>query len=187
MSYMRGDLLAKTRKLVKGLAKAEPVWLKAMEKSPPATFPRAENKLKQIVLPEDAYVNKFFQKHPDSKYEDAIKISSFDPPAARVFAWRVLELKGQGVGEEEAISVADMEYRGERKAKKKAYARLKQVSRLEGKKLPTANPFPSAIEGIQAEERKLVKERFHNPDAVEIVKKLKREHAEQMMDRRGRL
>lgn len=31
MSYMKGDLLTKTRKLVKGLAKAEPRWLKAME------------------------------------------------------------------------------------------------------------------------------------------------------------
>ena len=33
MSFMKGDLLTKTRKLVKGLAKAEPVWLKAMEQS----------------------------------------------------------------------------------------------------------------------------------------------------------
>lgn len=31
MSFMKGDLLTKTRKLVKGLAKAEPIWLKAME------------------------------------------------------------------------------------------------------------------------------------------------------------
>lgn len=32
-SYMRGDLLTKTRKLVKGLAKPAPKWLKAMEES----------------------------------------------------------------------------------------------------------------------------------------------------------
>lgn len=31
MLFMKGDLLTKTRKLVKGLAKAEPVWYKAME------------------------------------------------------------------------------------------------------------------------------------------------------------
>lgn len=36
------------------------------------------------------------------------RISSFDPPVARAFAWRVLELKGQGVGEEEAMAVADV-------------------------------------------------------------------------------
>ena len=31
MSFMKGDLLTKTKKLVKGLAKVEPLWLKAME------------------------------------------------------------------------------------------------------------------------------------------------------------
>lgn len=31
MSFMKGDLLTRTRKLVKGLAMAEPRWLKAME------------------------------------------------------------------------------------------------------------------------------------------------------------
>lgn len=36
MSYMRGDLLTKTRKLVKGLAKPAPAWLKAMEQSVPS-------------------------------------------------------------------------------------------------------------------------------------------------------
>ena len=32
MSFMKGDLLSKTRKLVKGFAKTEPVWLRSMEK-----------------------------------------------------------------------------------------------------------------------------------------------------------
>ncbi|CAN6344287.1 unnamed protein product, partial [Urochloa humidicola] len=100
MSYMRGDLLTKTRKLVKGLAKPAPTWLKAMEEAPPATFPRVDGKINKIELPEDVYVKKFFKKHPDSLYHDAIKISGFDPPPARVFAWRVLELKEQGVSEE---------------------------------------------------------------------------------------
>ena len=36
------------------------------------------------------------------------RISGFDPPPARVFAWRVLELKDQGVDEEEAMAVADV-------------------------------------------------------------------------------
>lgn len=36
------------------------------------------------------------------------RISSFDPPPARIFGWRVLELKEQGVGEEEAMAVADV-------------------------------------------------------------------------------
>ncbi|EYU22291.1 hypothetical protein MIMGU_mgv1a024539mg, partial [Erythranthe guttata] len=184
MSFMKGDLLSKTRKLVKGFAKSEPLWLKAMEKAPPATFPRAESKVKPISFPEDTYVNKFFQKHPDSKFEDAIKISGFNPPSARVFAWRVLELKEQGVADDEAMAVADMEYRAERKSKKKAYARLKQIARLQGKR-PPPNPYPSAIKEIQAEERKFVRDRFNNPDTFRIVNKLKQDKAIEMIERRG--
>lgn len=36
------------------------------------------------------------------------RISSFDPPPARIFGLRVLELKEQGVAEEEAMAVADV-------------------------------------------------------------------------------
>ncbi|KAF3617246.1 putative protein -like protein [Capsicum annuum] len=184
MSFMKGDLLNRTRRLVKGLAKAEPLWLKAMEEAPPATFPRAENKLQPISLPEDVYVKNFFQKHPESKHEDTIKISGFDPPPARVFGWRVLELKEQGVNEEEAIAVADMEYRAEKKGKKKAYSRLKKIARLQGRK-PPPNPYPSAIKEIQAEERPFVRDRFYNRDILKIVEKLKEERQAELQDRRG--
>ena len=36
------------------------------------------------------------------------RISGFDPPPAWVFAWRVLELKEQGVSEDDAMAVADV-------------------------------------------------------------------------------
>lgn len=36
------------------------------------------------------------------------RISGFDPPPARVFAWRVLELKKDGVNEDDAMAVADV-------------------------------------------------------------------------------
>ncbi|XP_031091782.1 uncharacterized protein LOC115996606 [Ipomoea triloba] len=183
MSFMKGDLLSRTRKLVKGFAKAEPVWLKAMEKAPPATFPRAEKKLNPITLPEDVYVKKFFRKHPNSKHEDAIKIRGFDPPPARLFGWRVLELKEQGLNEEDAMAVADMEYRSERKAKKMAYSRLKKIARLQGKE-PPPNPYPKAIEEIQEEEKPYVRDRFYNPDILRIVDKLKQERATEMQERR---
>ncbi|XP_043715441.1 uncharacterized protein LOC122663855 [Telopea speciosissima] len=185
MSFMKGDLLTKTRKLVKGLAKAKPVWLKAMEEAPPVTFPRTDGKVEKISLPEDIYIKKFFQKHPDSKYEDAIRFCGFEPPPARVFGWRVLELKEQGVSEEEAMAVADMEYRSEKKAKKQAYKRLKQIARLQGKK-PPPNPYPSAIKEIQAEERKYVRDRFFNPKIREVVQKLKEEKAAEMQERMSR-
>ncbi|XXG45269.1 hypothetical protein AAC387_Pa02g0395 [Persea americana] len=184
MSFMRGDLLAKTRKLVKGLAKAKPLWLKAMEEAPPVTFPRTDGKFEAITLPEDIYIKKFFKKYPESKYQDAIRFSGYDPPPARVFGWRVLELKEQGVSEEEAIAVADMEYRAEKKVKKNAFVRLKQIARLQGKK-PPPNPYPSPIKEIQAEERKYVHERFTNPKILEIVKKMKEEKAVEMQERWG--
>ncbi|KAK9910403.1 hypothetical protein M0R45_034368 [Rubus argutus] len=125
MSFMKGDLLTKTRKLVKGLANAEPVCFNAVYvimvfgnfRAPPPTFPSRADAIQRISLPEDVYIKKFFKKHPDSKHEDAIKISAFDPPPARIFGLRVLELKEQGVSEQEAMAVADMEYRAEKKGK----------------------------------------------------------------------
>ncbi|KAF9592329.1 hypothetical protein IFM89_014237 [Coptis chinensis] len=178
MSFMRGDLLTKTRKLVKGLAIARPTWLKPMEQNPPAALPRTNGKVKRVALPEDVYVKKFFQKHPDSLYHDAIKISGFDPPPARIFAWKVLELKEQGVSEDKAMAVADMEYGAEKKSKLQAYKRLKEIARLEGKK-PPPNPYPSAIKEIQAIERKYVHERFHSHRAHDIVREMKRQRDEE--------
>ncbi|KAF5744085.1 hypothetical protein HS088_TW08G00678 [Tripterygium wilfordii] len=181
MSFMKGDLLSRTRTLVKGLAKAEPAWLKAMEQAPPATFPRVDGKIKKISLPEDPYIKKFFKRHPDSKHEDAIKICSFEPPPARLFGLRVLDLKEQGVNEEEAMAIADMEYRAEKRAKKKAYTRLKQIARLQGKR-PPPNPYPSAIKEIQAEEKKYVRDRFFNPRIRQIVQQLKEDRDAQRQD-----
>ncbi|XP_074570187.1 uncharacterized protein LOC141826785 [Curcuma longa] len=182
MTYMRGDLLTKMRKLVKGLACPTPKWLKAMELAPPVTFPRADPKIETIKLPEDIYVKRFFKKHPDSLYHDAVSISDFDPPPARIFAWRVLELMEQGVTEDIAMAVADMEYRNQKKARKKAYSELKQICRLQGKK-PPPNPYPSAIKEIQAEEKKFVRDRFFNPKILEIVKKMKADKAAEFQER----
>jgi small subunit ribosomal protein S23 len=75
-----------------------------------------------------------------------------------------------------------MEYCAEKKAKKKAYVRLKQIARLEGKK-PPPNPYPSAIKEIQVEVRKYVRDRFFNPKILEIVQKLKEERAAEVQDR----
>lgn len=40
-------------------------------------FPRTDGKIKPIEMPEDVYVKKFFKKHPDSLYHDAVKYNSF--------------------------------------------------------------------------------------------------------------
>ncbi|KAK3118307.1 hypothetical protein QOZ80_9BG0697070 [Eleusine coracana subsp. coracana] len=155
-----------------------------MEEAPPVTFPRTDGKIKKIEMPEDVYVKRFFKKHPDSLYHDAIKISGFDPPPARVFAWRVLELKEQGVSEDDAMTVADMEYRTEKKGKKKAYKELKEIARSEGKE-PPPNPYPSAIKEIQAEEKHYVHERKYNPKIIELAEKMKKERDLMLEDRKA--
>ena len=75
-----------------------------------------------------------------------------------------------------------MEYRAEKKAKKTAYARLKQIARLQGKR-PPPNPYPSAIKEIQAEERKRVRARFFDPKILQIVEKMKVEKGANMQER----
>lgn len=77
-----------------------------------------------------------------------------------------------------------MEYRVEKKSKKAAYARLKQIAKLQGKR-PPPNPFKSAIEEIQAEERKYVYDRFHNPEIRKIIQKMKEEKAAEAQYRMG--
>lgn len=72
----------------------------------------------------------------------------------------------------------------EKKQKKEAYRRLKQISRLQGKR-PPPDPYSSAIKEIQAEEKKFVRERFTNPKILDIVKRMKEEKLAQMQERRG--
>ncbi|XP_059462415.1 uncharacterized protein LOC132191400 [Corylus avellana] len=96
------------------------------------------------------------QRHYNSlKASCLYMICGFEPPAARVFGLRVLDLNEQGASEEEAMAVADMEYRAEKKTKKAAHKRMKQIARLQGRK-PPPNPYPSAVKEIQAEERKFI-------------------------------
>eukprot|EP00253_Pinus_taeda_P002175 PITA_02175 len=78
--------------------------------------------------------------------------------------------------------IPEMEYKAEKRAKKKAYVSLKQIARLQGKK-PPPNPYPSAIKEIQAEEKKFIHERFTNPKILEIVEKMKQERAASMQER----
>ncbi|GLJ50358.1 hypothetical protein SUGI_1073050 [Cryptomeria japonica] len=178
----RNDLLGKTRKLVKGFAITKPIWLKAMEEVPPVVFPRPAGKAPRIVLPEDKYIRKFYSKHPGSLTEEAFWFNGYDPPPARVFAWRVLELMNDGVIEEEATAIADMEYKADKQAKRQAYVRLKEIARLEGKK-PPPNPYPSAIKEIQAEEKKYIHERFNSPDILNLVDKMKQQMQANMEQR----
>lgn len=155
-----------------------------MEHAPPATFPRAEKKINPITLPEDAYVKKFFKKNPYALPEDPIDFRGCDPPPARIFGCRVVELKEQGADESDALDVAQLEYEMERNAKKKAYRRLKKIAQLQGKE-PPPNPYPKAYREIQEEERPFVRDRFFNPSILQIAERLKAEREAEMQERGG--
>ncbi|KAF6171813.1 hypothetical protein GIB67_007334 [Kingdonia uniflora] len=180
MSFMRGDLLTRTRKLVQGFAKAKPKWLNSMEEAPPVSVARVSGKIQKASVPEDVYAKKFLQRYPESLHEDSIRITGIAPPSARVFGWRVLELKEFGVGEDEAISVAFLEYRAEKKEKKAAYRRLKEIARIEGTR-PPPNPFPPSPRKLEG--RKYANQRPIMPKVKEIMQKMKDERTAEMQDR----
>ena len=75
-----------------------------------------------------------------------------------------------------------MEYWTQKKAKKKAYKELKEITHSEGKKAPP-NPYPSAIKEIQAEEKKYVMDHLFNPKVIEIANKMKEERDKLRQDR----
>lgn len=68
--------------------------------------------------------------------------------------------------------------------KKKAYSQLKENARLQGKR-PPRNPYSIPVKEIQANERKYVNDRFHNPSVLTLVKMLKKEAAESLDRMRG--
>ncbi|KAH0878488.1 hypothetical protein HID58_065882 [Brassica napus] len=181
MSWMKGDLLSKSRRLVGGLAMREPVWLKAMEASPPPVFPRSNGNLKKIVLPEDSYVRRFARKHPEAKLVDPIKASAFIPDPARVYGCRVLELTKNGISEDDAMSVANMEYLAERKEMKKAYKRLKELAVLQDK-TPPPKPYLSSKTEMQIQEKKPPTD---PPSVRRLVNQLKQQKEVLLQDKPG--
>uniref|UniRef100_A0A1J3F1J0 Small ribosomal subunit protein mS23 n=1 Tax=Noccaea caerulescens TaxID=107243 RepID=A0A1J3F1J0_NOCCA len=183
MSWMKGDLLSKTRRLAGGLATREPVWLKAMEASPPPVFPRSNGKIQRIVLPEDSYVRKFTRKHLQAKLDDPNKASAFVPDPARVYGCRVLQLTENGISEDDAMSVANMEYLSERKEKKKAYKRLKELAELQDKS-PPPKPYASAKKDLQIQETKPAKS-VETPSVRRLVNLLKKQKDVLLMDKTG--
>ncbi|CAN8291590.1 unnamed protein product [Cochlearia groenlandica] len=184
MSWMKGDLLSKSRRLVGGLASREPVWLKAMEASPPPVFPRSNGKIKKIVLPEDSYVRRFSRKHPEAKIADPAKVSAFIPDPARVYGCRVLELTKHSISEDDAMSVANMEYLAERKEKKKAYKRLKELALMQDK-APPPKPYLSAKTEMQTQEKKSPTDRFQTPSVRRLVNQLKQQKDVLLLDKAG--
>ncbi|CAN8313188.1 unnamed protein product [Cochlearia groenlandica] len=214
MSWMKGNLLSKSRRLVGGLASREPLWLKAMESSPPPVFPSSNGKIKKIVLPEDTYVRRFSLKHPQADIKDPSKVfSAFVPDPTLLYGCRVLELTQHGISEDDAMSIANvctadsddacsfqhrrclvriadglcfvgfvqMEYLSERKVKKKAYKRLKELAIMQDK-VPPPKPYLSAKKEMQSQEKKPPTE---TPSVRRLVNQLKQQKDVLLQDKAG--
>ena len=69
-----------------------------------------------------------------------------------------------------------MEYRAERKAKKKAYSQLKKINRLQGKN-PPPDPYPKAAGRIIAEEQKYIRDKYANPRIRDILRELTKQNS----------
>ncbi|CAI5506846.1 unnamed protein product, partial [Closterium sp. Naga37s-1] len=61
---------------------------------PPQPKARRCPKARRIEFPEDPLVESYYARHPEAKLQ-AYRLQGFDPPVARRFAWRQLELMQQ--------------------------------------------------------------------------------------------
>eukprot|EP00850_Spirogloea_muscicola_P014564 SM000105S13909 [mRNA] locus=s105:428478:429401:- [translate_table: standard] len=159
MSFMRGDLLTRMRKLVKAGIREKPAWLDAMENVPPVRHLGPAKRAPQIRLEEDPYVESYYARHPEAKMIP-IKLKSFDdPPNARRFAQRQLALIKAGMDKRKARDVVEAEFEREREAGEAAAAREREQAAAEGRPLPPRHR--SALEEFQEQEWKVVAQSMH--------------------------
>lgn len=100
-------LVQTVRQLVRAGVRSEPKWLQALEKCPP--FPLEKGKKpKPIVYPEDRYIQSFYDRYPQARQEP-LDLQGPEPPLARRFALRQLELVEGGTSPREARQIVDDE------------------------------------------------------------------------------
>ena len=100
------------KKYVTMLAEAgvmkKPTWLQAIEKFPPSDQlgRRVGKKPRDIKFEEDELVANYYRNNPAASLEP-VDLGSFDPPPARAFAYRQLELmKTESLSRREASAKA---------------------------------------------------------------------------------
>ena len=88
----------------------KPTWLQAIEKfPPPMDGKRLGKKPRDIKFEEDELVANYYRNNPAASLEP-VDLGSFDPPQARAFAYRQLELmKAEGLSRKEASARAKRE------------------------------------------------------------------------------
>lgn len=77
-----------------------------------------------------------------------------------------------------------MEYLSERKEKKKAYKRLKELAKMQDK-VPPPKPYPSAKKRLQTQEKKSARDRFQTPSVRRLVNQLRQEKDVLLQDKTG--
>ncbi|CAI5492141.1 unnamed protein product [Closterium sp. Naga37s-1] len=118
---------------------------------PPQPKARRCPKARRIEFPEDPLVESYYARHPEAKLQ-AYRLQGFDPPVARRFAWRQLELmQQQGLTKRQARDAVEAEFtRAEQEEEERAVQEWRRAIR-EGRQ-PAAVRC-SAVEEVQQEER----------------------------------
>ncbi|CAD7700904.1 unnamed protein product [Ostreobium quekettii] len=75
---------------------------------PPAVPPKHRARPPRIDLPEDRLIRAYYRKYPMARTVP-IDLNSFEPPIARKFAWRQMELMKDGMSQDEAFAKVEAE------------------------------------------------------------------------------
>uniref|UniRef100_A0AAD5DZR7 Small ribosomal subunit protein mS23 n=1 Tax=Chlorella ohadii TaxID=2649997 RepID=A0AAD5DZR7_9CHLO len=103
------DILAYTKSLVRAGVMERPLWMAAVERTPPLPAGKPGKRPPSITYPEDELIDAYYRKHPEARLEP-IDMASFEPPTARRFALRQLELiEREGMSKRAAAAVAEEE------------------------------------------------------------------------------
>eukprot|EP00897_Mesotaenium_endlicherianum_P005379 jgi/Mesen1/486/ME001024S10717 len=154
MSFMKGDLLSRMRLLIKGGIRERPVWMTALEKIPPEPKQKRCKKAPKIRMPEDPLVESYYARHPEAKMIP-FKVRSYEPPPARRFAWRQLELMEQGIDKRKAMLMVEEEFAAEEEQKEELRRAERRKALREGRKPPPLRR--SIVEDIQEAEEEVMK------------------------------
>lgn len=149
MSFMKGDLLTKTRQLVKGGVVVKPRWFDAVESVPPLISKGRAKKAPKISYPEDRFVESFYARHPEAVCTP-FDLKSFDAPPARKFALRQLELVRQGMNKLAAREAVEAEVSEAQRMEEERLRAERRKAIREGKLPPVMKR--SVLDIVQEEE-----------------------------------
>eukprot|EP00244_Chara_vulgaris_P000653 TRINITY_DN1106_c0_g1_i1.p1 TRINITY_DN1106_c0_g1~~TRINITY_DN1106_c0_g1_i1.p1 ORF type:complete len:177 (+),score=30.60 TRINITY_DN1106_c0_g1_i1:559-1089(+) len=163
MSKYKRDLISQVRQLIKGGIIRKPKWFEAACRVPPASTPPRVKKVEKIRLPEDPLVTSFYARHPEARFVP-YKLNSFEPPIARRFAWRQIELMREGYSQREARDQVELEFEDQKRREQKEY----EAKRLRAIRMGL-EPSPRKkmmLEEVQEEERRSIIEGFRKHGEV---------------------